>query len=203
MRARRSFLKKSLLAMAGLSCLPAIATAADAGNAGMDTLTAIRTRRSVREYSEKPVSDKDIELLLRAAMAAPSANNTQPWEFVVIKSREKIQEAVEKTVFPALAKSAPLAILTCVDTKLEGLKDSGVLALSACTQNLLLAAHASGLGAVWTASYPREERMQKMRNFLGLPEHIIPMALVVIGHPKEVPAPVDRFNPARVHNEKW
>ena len=204
MRTRRHFLQKSLLTTAGLACLPAIAGAADSGAApGMDTLTAIRTRRSVREYTEASVADKDIDILLRAAMAAPSANNTQPWEFVVIKDRKKIQDGVAKTVFPALAKDAPLAILACVNTTLEGLKDSGVLALSASTQNILLAAHALGLGAVWTASYPREERMQKMRNYLGIPENIIPMALVVIGYPKALPAPADRFNPARVHQEKW
>ena len=202
MPTRRSFLKKSLLVAAGTACLPTMA--ATASNAtGMDTLTAIRTRRSVRKYTEAPVADRDIETLLRAAMAAPSANNTQPWEFVVIKDKARIQAGVAETVFPAIAQGAALMILTCVDTTREGLKDSGVLGVSACTQNLLLAAHASGLGAVWTASYPREERMQKMSSFLGLPKHIIPMALVVIGHPADLPAPEDRFNPARIHQEKW
>ena len=204
MHNRRKFLKKTLVAMAGITCLPAMAGAAKtSGASGMDALTAIRTRRSVREYTDEPVSDQDIEVLLRAAMAAPSANNTQPWAYVVIKDKEKIQAGVKETVFPALAKGAPLAILTCVDTSLEGLKDSGILGVAASTQNLLLAAHASGLGAVWTAAHPREDRMEKMRRFLGLPEHIIPMALVVVGHPKSQPAPEDRFNPERVHINKW
>ena len=204
MNNRRSFLKKAALATVAITCMPAMAGVAKASDeSGMDTLVAIRTRRSVREYTGDLVPDQAIEVLLRAAMAAPSANNTQPWAFVVIKDKQRILAGVEETALPAMAKGAPLAILTCVDTTLEGLKDSGVLGVAACTQNLLLAAHASGLGAVWTAAYPREDRMQKMRRFLGLPEHIIPMALVVIGHPKNRPAPEDRFKAERVHVDKW
>lgn len=168
-----------------------------------DAMTTMLTRRSVRAYTESPVSGEHIEALLRAAMAAPSARNKQPWEFVVITDKAQLQAIPSVNSFASMAKNAPLAILNCVNTKLDDSLGYGVQSVSAATQNMLLAAHALGLGAVWTGVYPQEDRMASFRKLCGLPEHILPLALVVIGHPASKPERVDRFLPARIHRDRW
>lgn len=169
----------------------------------MDAMEAILSRRSIRRYTDQPVPDEVVHDLLKAAMSAPSAGNQQPWHWVVINERRILNEIPGIHPYSAMLKEAPLAVLVCGDLKLETNKGYWVQDCSAATQNLLLAAHATGLGAVWLGVYPREERVVALRKLLGLPEHIVPLALVAIGYPAEAKPPANRYVAARVHYNRW
>jgi nitroreductase len=169
----------------------------------MDTIEAIMTRRSIRKYTDNRVPAEAVEQLLRAGMAAPSAANEQPWHFVVITERKTLVQVPAFHPHSHMLKEAALAILVCNDSVLELNKGRGVLDCSAATENILLAAHDLGLGAVWVGIYPVEERMNGMRKLLNMPTRIIPISLVSIGYPDERTRMEDRFKPERVHYERW
>ena len=165
----------------------------------MDTIEAIHTRRSIRKYTDRPVPRELVTELLRAAMSAPSAVNAQPWVFIVIDDRKTLEEIPTFSPYAGMCREAPLAILVCGDTTLEKVPGYWVQDCSAATQNLLLAAHACGLGAVWTGIYPIKDRVEGFRKAFGLPEHVIPLALVPIGYPDQEPGPQDRFDRKKVY----
>jgi len=169
----------------------------------MDTFDAIFSRRSVRQYTAKVVPDALVTELLKAAMAAPSAGNEQPWQFIVVRDRAILDEIPKFHPYSAMVKHASVAILVCGDLTLEKYKGFWVQDCSAATENLLLAATAKGLGAVWTAVYPMEDRVAGMRKLLNLPEHIMPLSLVPIGYPASLPSAADRFNVARIRRDRW
>jgi nitroreductase len=169
----------------------------------MDTLEAIRTRRSVRKYLDKPVGGELIQKLLAAAMQAPSARNQQPWQFVVIEDRATLAKIPEFMPNAAMVAAAPLAILVCGDMRLEKSEGYWVVDCSAATENMLLAAHALGLGACWCGVYPRQDRMEGLRKLLGLPPNIIAHSLVVLGQPAEQVKPEDRYRAERVRHNRW
>jgi nitroreductase len=165
----------------------------------------ILERRSIRKYTDEPVSDQDRENLLKAAMAAPSAGNQQPWEFIVIDDRDALNTMKgfhEKGGYHMLGH-APLAIVVCGDLKKQLHKGYWVLDCTAATENILLAAQSLGLGAVWLGVYPREERIARIKELLGLPENIMPLSLISIGHPAETKKPSDRYNKALIHQNRW
>ncbi|MGE4299474.1 MAG: nitroreductase family protein [Desulfovibrionaceae bacterium] len=169
----------------------------------MDAMTAIRTRRSIRAYTDQDVTDAQVRELLGAAMAAPSAGNEQPWQFIVIRDKATLKQAGAINEYVRYAVDAPVAILVCGDMREDKYGGYWIEDVSAATQNMLLAAHAMGLGAVWTGIYPLKERIGAFRALMGAPEHIVPMCLVVIGHPKETVPPIDRYQENRVHAERW
>ena len=169
----------------------------------MDTIEAIHTRRSIREYQDKTIPDELVTDVLKAAMAAPSARNQQSWEFVVITDAEIRQKIPLVCQFAQMVVDAPLAILVCGNLKIETALGYWVIDCSAATQNMLLAAHALGLGAVWTGVYPREERMEGLTELLDLPEYILPHSLVVFGYPAQQPKHPDRFKSERIHWNRW
>ncbi len=169
----------------------------------MDTLQAIFTRRSVRDFKTDPVSDNDVKSLLRSAMQAPSAANEQPWHFVIITDPEKLQAITEFHPYADMLKEAPLAILVCSDRKLEKKRARWLQDCSAATENILLAAHAMGLGAVWLGIFPESDRVFGMQGLLDMPEGVRPVALVAVGHPASTPKPVDRYDESRIHYNQW
>ena len=169
----------------------------------MDALDAIFSRRSIRKYTTEPVTEEQITELLRAAMAAPSAGNEQSWQFVVIRDRTLLDAVPEFHPYAAMVKQAPAAIVVCGDLSLEKYKGFWVQDCSAAAQNILLAATALGLGAVWTALHPMADRTAGMRKLLGLPDHIVPLALIPVGHPAERPGRADRFDASRVRRDRW
>lgn len=169
----------------------------------MEALEAILTRRSIRRYTPQPVPDPLIREILGAAMRAPSAGNEQAWQFVVITERRLLDEIPRFHPYADMVRQSPAAILVCGDLHLEKYKGYWVQDCAAATQNLLLAAHAKGLGAVWVGIYPKEDRVERMRGLLGLPPHVVPMALVPLGHPAEQIPPEERYNPAKVHRNGW
>jgi nitroreductase len=169
----------------------------------MDAIEAIFTRRSIRKYLDKPVAEELVQKLLAAAMQAPSARNQQPWQFVVIDDRATLAKIPAFMPNAPMAAHAPLAILVCGDLALEKSQGYWVVDCAAATENILLAAHALGLGAVWTGVYPREKRMEGLRELVGLPEKVVAHSLVVIGHPAEQPKREDRYRPDRVRRNRW
>ena len=169
----------------------------------MDVIKAIMTRRSIRKYRNMPVDEDVIEQLLKAAMAAPSSKNEQPWVFVVIDDRSLLGEIPAFHPYAAMVKEAPIAILVCADTAAFLSENIWVQDCAAATQNILLAAHGLGLGAVWLGIHPREERMAGMTHLLKLPDTIIPFSLVVLGHSAEGKPPSNRFDISRIHRNVW
>ena len=175
---------------------------ADNGGSENVALQNIMTRTSIRSWTDEPVSPEMTEQLLRAAMAAPTAVNKQPWHFVVLNEREALDALAENTGRGGgMLRKAPLAIVVCGDMNLalDGkAREYWVQDASAATENLLLAANALGLGAVWTGVYPIEERVAATSQALHLPSNLIPLCTVIIGHPAESPTPKDKWDPAKV-----
>lgn len=166
----------------------------------------IMTRSSVRSYSQEEVTDAQIDTMLRAAMAAPSAVNKQPWQFIVIREREMLDSLAAEFPNMSMLRKAPLAIITCGDMSLalKGEENTfWIQDVSAATENLLLAAHGMGLGAVWCGIYPVMERVGKMSEMLNIPKDIIPMAAVAIGHPDGAPNIKDKWKPEKIHYGTW
>ncbi len=166
----------------------------------------IMTRASVRSYQDKPVEDEKIEKLLRAGMAAPTAVNRQPWHFIVVRDKATLKTIAEATPNARMAADAPLAIVVCGDMDKE--KDDPVREFwsqdaSAATENILLAAHGMGLGAVWTGTFPDEKRCEAVSEILKLPKHIIPFCTIVIGYPDGETAPKDKWKPENVSYESY
>jgi nitroreductase len=161
------------------------------------------TRRSVRDFKPDPVPEDDLLDLLRAGMQAPSARNEQPWHFVVIDDPELLHAIPNFHPHAEMLKAAPLAILVCSDRKLETKRATWLQDCSAATQNILLAAHAKGLGAVWLGIFPDSERVFGMQDLMRLPKDIRPVSLVAVGYPAMQPDPEDRFKTERIHRNAW
>lgn len=169
----------------------------------METIEAILTRRSIRQYIPASVPDNVIAEILKAAMSAPSAGNQQPWQFVVIADRRVREEIPTFHPYAQMVREAPVAIVVCGDLRLESYRGYWVQDCAAATQNILLAAHAKGLGAVWVGIYPKEERVKRLQQLLELPTQVIPLALIPLGFPAERVPPANRFDPSRIHHDRW
>ena len=169
----------------------------------MELWDAILTRRSIRRYTNQSIPDDLIEKLLIAGMHAPSARNKQPWHFIVVRKRELLDKISVIHPYAYMLKEAPLGIIICGDKKLEITEEYIVQDCSAATQNILLAAHSFGLGAVWLGIYPREPRIKALRELFSLPENIIPISMVSVGSPAEKKNYENRFKPDRVHFDAW
>lgn len=166
-------------------------------------MEAILTRRSIRRYTDRPVPDQVIKELLEAAMSAPSAKDERPWHFVVVRDRKVLDEIPHHHPYAQMLKQAPVAIVVCADLRLDVCDGFWVQDCSAATENILIAAQAKGLGAVWVGIYPVEDRVRAMRRILGMPEHVVPLALVPVGYPAEHKPPANRYDTARIHYDRW
>ena len=160
-------------------------------------------RRSLRTYTDEPVDDVTLDKLLRAAMAAPSAGNQQPWRFVVLRDRSVREKVAACSPYAGMLPGAGVGIVVCGETVGERHPGYWVQDCSAAVQNILLAACALGLGAVWLGFYPDAGRAGCCHEVLGLPESVVPLAVIAIGHPAETKPPADRFDPAFVHTDRW
>ena len=196
-------LKSLLVALAALTLMNACTNTTT--NTADAVLENIHARKSVRQFTDEPVSAEHIETMLRAAMAAPTAVNYQPWRFVVINERAQLDAMTEILPFAKMLKQAPLAIIVCGETTWFDGKDNIFWQqdCSAATQNLLLAAEALGLGAVWTGVYPDPERSRALSDFLGLPGNVQPLCCIPIGHHDGTTQPKDKWKPENIHYGKW
>lgn len=166
----------------------------------------IISRTSVRQFLQQPIENNKVDAILHAAMSAPSACNKQPWRFIVITQKDTLVKIAQGFPTSHMAKEAPLAIAVCGDKSAflpEESTDYWVEDTSAASENILLAANALGLGAVWTGIYPLHERVEKLRLILHIPETVIPMGLIIIGYPLKEQQPKDKWKPEYVHYEKW
>jgi nitroreductase len=169
----------------------------------MDAIEAIKTRRSIRKYLKKSIPDKIVHELLELGMNAPSAGNEKPWHFIIIKNIEILRAIPKFHPHSNMLKEASLGILVCFDINLEKHKDMAIQDCSAATENILIASNAKGLGAVWLGIYPREERINGMKKILNLPENVIPFSLISLGYPGENKENQKRYDPSRIHYDKW
>lgn len=208
MRIAKFFILASLL-VAAAACAPKQQEAPCPS-----ALDVIFARKSVRSYTDQPVSDEQVETMLRAAMAAPTGMNVQPWRFVVIRD-QAVKEKLAGTRGGMIAQ-APVVFVICGETTLMrkpfGQPDAEAVEVengnwtqdcSAATENLLLAAEALGLGAVWTAAHPYADRVNPIREALGLPENVTPLCVVPCGYPAGDDQPKDKWKPENIHYDKW
>lgn len=165
-----------------------------------DALETIFARKSVRKYLSKPVEKEKVELLMKAGMAAPTGKDTRPWEFIVVTDRVVLDSMAAALPYAKMLKDAPLAIIVCGDTTKSSY---WYLDCSAATENILLAAEALGLGAVWTATYPYDDRMEVVKKVAALPEHIRSLCVIPVGYPAIPHSPKDKWDETKVHYNKW
>lgn len=167
----------------------------------------ILTRSSVRVYEKGvEVAPEELELIMRAAMAAPTAVNKQPWQLVVVRDKETMKKLADALPYAKMTASASLAIVVCGDSEcfLPGVDNElWVQDLSAVSENILLAAHALGYGGVWTCLYPHFEREEPVRELLDLPKEIVPFCLIPVGKPAHQPHLIDKWSPYRIHYDRW
>jgi nitroreductase len=166
-------------------------------------MKAILGRRSIRTFTGEAIPDGDVKKFLEAAMAAPSACNQQPWHFVVVRSLNTFRRIMEIQPYTKMLEKAAFAVVVCADPELQTCPGFWVQDCSAATENLLLAVHAMGYGATWCGLYPSDDAVWRIRELLGLPSHVIPLAVVAIGVPDEKKPPAGRYRQDRVHPEKW
>ncbi|MDO4335580.1 MAG: nitroreductase family protein [Bacteroidales bacterium] len=172
------------------------------GNAAIEN---IMTRASVRQFTDRAIAPDTLETILKAGMAAPTAMNKQPWDFVVVTERAMLDSLMAAHPYSNL-KTATAAIIVCgnMQKAIEGEGQANwILDCSAATENILLAAHALGLGAVWCGVYPTADRIAPVKTTLKLPSYIIPLNIISMGYPAGENQPKDKWNPDNVHYQQW
>lgn len=202
----KTFFKTALLLASASMLLVSCSSSTPKSDNGAAAIENIMTRTSIRDYTDQSVDDATVETLLRAAMAAPTAVNNQPWQFVVIRDRAVLDSLPGQIRSMRMLSKAQLAVVVCGDMSraMEGEgREYWIQDCSAATENLLLAAHALGLGAVWCGVYPQEAKIELLTKTLALAPGIIPMSLISIGYPAENSAPKDKWHPEYVHYEKY
>jgi len=177
----------------------------EAGEPGV--FSTIRERTSVRKFDPSvEIPEATVEKILRAGMCAPSAMDKRPWEFVVVRNPAQLKALGEALPYSRVGNGAKVAIVVCgsLDNGLPGRgREYWIHDCSAASMNILLAAKALGLGAVWTGVYPGEDRIAAVRKIVGIPEGYAPLNIIPLGAPAENPPPKDKWNPAKVHRDRW
>ena len=169
----------------------------------MDVLETIFTRRSIRKFTGEPIRDEDLKTILKAGFQAPSAHNYQPREYIVVRDKETIKKISEFHKYAKMLPKAGCGIIVCGNKDKQPEMGFLIEDCSASIQNILLAAHGLGLGAVWCGLYSVEKLTEDMKDVLELPENIIPIGMVVVGVKDEEKAAIDRYDESKVHFDKW
>lgn len=169
----------------------------------MKSTALVLSRRSIRKYREGKISKEQIDILLEAAMSAPTARNLRAWEFIIIKEPSRLKTLSEAHPYGKMLVDASLAILVCGDMNIEKMISYQNQNCGAATQNILLAANALNLGAVWLGVYPRKERIEAIAKICKLPNHIVPISLISIGHPDEKKEEYQGYPAEKAHYEIW
>lgn len=174
----------------------------------MDAIENILTRKSVRQFTDQPIEQEKMHLLLEAAMSAPSATNARDWAFVVVTDRDKLQKMADANgKYSNPLRGAAAGILVCGDMRkaVKTAEDFWIINGAIAAENLCLCAHAQGLGAVWLGTWPIEEWANAHRELFGLPEYIMPHSVIAVGYPLNptVSKRPSRYDESCVHMEKW
>ena len=166
-------------------------------------MNAIFTRKSVRHYTDRPVSREDLHDLLHAGMSAPTANNARPWQFILVTDKALLEKLPMDNYTQAVT-GAPAAIVVCGDTGKDRMNGAlNVIDCTAAVENILVEAADKGLGSVYYAAYPMENRVAHLREVFSLPENIVPYAVLPIGWPEKQPEVSDRYDASMVHENRW
>jgi nitroreductase len=168
----------------------------------LDAIKAIMSRRSIRKYTGETIPEETITKLLKAGMNAPSAHYTQPWHFIVVDEKETLEKVPEYHQYSKMLPNASHAIIVLGDTKIQE-TDFWIHDCSAATENILIAANALGLGAVWLGVHPSKELIDGTRKLFNIPEHVTPLGIISLGYPDETKQPRKNYKPERVHHNKW
>lgn len=171
-----------------------------------ETIKTIHQRKSVRHFTDKEVTKEQLEAIVRAGMAAPTAINTQPWQFLVVTDKELKAKYAEGNRQAEMINKCQALVIICGDMNIGSERSQAfwVQDVSAATENLLLAVESLGLGAVWTGVYPIEERVKEVKEKFALPEKVIPLCVVLVGHPEgDLDQPKDKWKPERLHWNKY
>ena len=170
-----------------------------------DTFSVIHSRKSVKSFTGAAVSTEDLDKIIRAGMAAPTAVNKQPWSFVVVTDRKKLDALATKLPNARGIDKAGAVIIVCAEPEKANLqsKDFAIIDASLASENILLATEALGLGGHWTASYPYEDKMTHVRTVLGIPANVIPLNVILVGVPTGADKPKDKYQKGKIHWGKW
>ena len=173
----------------------------------MDAIQAIMTRVSTRQFTDQPIPEDVLHTILEAGMAGPSAVNVRPWSFVVVRDKDMLNRMADGNGRAAEPlRRATLGVLVCGDLQraFDRAPDYWVIDGTIACQNMILAAHAMGVGSVWLGTWPQQEKMQAQKALFDLPEHIVPHSIIAFGYPAgDMKVQPDRFEADRVHCEKW
>jgi len=171
-----------------------------------ETLNTIFSRKSVRSFTGASIPKDTLDLIIKAGMAAPTARDTRPWQFVVVTDKETLARLAQDLPYCKMAKDAGAAVIVVGDLNKQHAgadSDYWIMDCSAASLNILLAVESLGLGATWTAVYPNEDRIKPVRKILGLPEGMMPLNVIPIGVPTAPQKAKDKYQPERIHWEKW
>lgn len=205
---------KKMLLGAGIACIAGatlMSCTSDKQEGGASSsadavIENIMTRMSVRKFTDRPVAKDTLDLLVKAGMAAPSARDVRPWSFVVVDDKAVLDSLNANHPYANL-KTATAAIIVCGNTAEDpknGVNEYWVQDCSAATENILLAAHAYGLGAVWCGVYPTQERIAPVKRILSIPDSVTPLNIITLGYPDDPNAKVkDKYNPSQIHYNKY
>lgn len=166
-------------------------------------MSAVFERRSIRKYTDQNITKEQVEQLLKAAFAAPSAGNRQSWQFIIVDDKDILDSITKVHPHSQMLKEAALAILVCGDTSVELYPGYFAQDCSAATENILIAATDMGLGSVWLGVYPRTDRVQDITEIFKLPEGIVPFSIISLGYPAEKKEPSNRYDENKIHFNKW
>lgn len=196
----------ALIALFGLAGYGIAAKTADAKKAeitpaAQEVINNIMARKSVRSFTGKTVEQQKTDMLVKAAMAAPSGRDKRPWEIIVVNDKEILNKLAKELPSGRIIGGAPMAIIIAGDVSISS--DLWIMDCSAAAQNLLLTAQALGLGAVWTAAYPSDKNVKAVQKALSLPENVIPLTVIPVGYPKGDTKAKDKFDKKKIHYNKW
>ena len=173
----------------------------------MDAIQAIKTRISTRQFTDQPISDETIHAILEAGMSGPTAVNARPWSFIVVRDKDMLNKMADSNGRAAEPlRGAALGVLVCGDMEraFKGAPDYWVVDGSIACQNMILAAHAMGIGSVWLGTWPQENKVAAQKALFNLPEHIVPHSIIAFGYPAQESTKEKLLYEAnRIHFEKW
>lgn len=169
----------------------------------MDIQETLLNRRSIRKYKDQKISSQDINTMLKAAMYAPSAMNTQAWHFIVIEDKNILLNTLQSIPYAEMLKQSTAAILVCGDSSIEKNESWLLQNCSAVTQNILLSAFGLGIGSCWIGIQGMDEIVRNIKHQFKLPENIVPVSLISLGYPDEVVIAEERFKEERIHYNNW
>ncbi|MBN2228407.1 MAG: nitroreductase family protein [Candidatus Thorarchaeota archaeon] len=170
----------------------------------MDALEAIYTRRSIRKFVMKEIPDDDVTKILKAGMSAPTAGNQKPWQFIVLRERTAFEQVIEANPYSKqMLPDVPVAIMVCFDKNREKYENRWQMDCANATLSMLLATHGLGYGGLWLEIYPVQERIKMIQKSFGIPESVIPFALVAVGHAAEMKSYVEKYDESIIHYNRW